>query len=104
MDNSHKYSLNLGAIEIGNNVFIGSRSIILPNTFIGDNVIIGAGSIVRGHIQSGGVYAGSPAKCIGNFFNVTTKRKNININIKPKAKRFDDIWTLFDMNYKGVNI
>lgn len=54
MDSLYEYSLNLGAIEIGNNVFIGSRSIILPDTIIEDNVIIGAGSLVHGIICSGG--------------------------------------------------
>lgn len=48
------FKLNLGAIDIGNNVFIGSRSVILPNTKIEDNVIIGAGSIVTGQILRGG--------------------------------------------------
>lgn len=54
IDNSQEYSLNLGAIEIGSNVFIGSRSTILPNTLIEDNVIIGAGSLVRGKLCAGG--------------------------------------------------
>lgn len=51
-------------IHIGNNVFVGMRSIILPGTTIGDNVIIGAGSIVHGNIPSGTVWAGNPAKKI----------------------------------------
>lgn len=49
-----KFKLMLGAIEIGSNVFIGSRSIILPGTKIEDNVIIGAGSIVTGKVYTGG--------------------------------------------------
>lgn len=48
------YSIQYGAIEIGNNVFIGSRSTILPGTYIGDDVIIGAGSLVTGKIIRGG--------------------------------------------------
>lgn len=52
--NHKNYNLNLGAIEIGNNVFIGSRSVILPGTLIEDNVIIGAGSVVTGKISGGG--------------------------------------------------
>ncbi|MCD8011771.1 MAG: hypothetical protein LUG99_01075 [Lachnospiraceae bacterium] len=55
MENSEgHYRLNLGAIEIGNNVFIGSRSTVLPGTKIEDNVIIGAGSLVTGRISAGG--------------------------------------------------
>lgn len=49
---------------IGNNVFIGMRSIILQGANIGDNVIIGAGSVVSGKVESNSVYAGNPAKKI----------------------------------------
>lgn len=53
-----------GKITIGNNVFVGLNSIILPNVTIGDNVVIGAGSIVTKNLSSNGVYAGNPAKYI----------------------------------------
>ncbi|MCQ2514711.1 MAG: acyltransferase [Ruminococcus sp.] len=36
----------VGPVTIGNNVFIGYGSIILPNTKIGNNVIVGAGTVV----------------------------------------------------------
>ncbi len=51
-------------VKIGNNVFIGARTIILPGTTIGDNTIIGAGSVVKGNIPSGVIVAGNPAKVI----------------------------------------
>lgn len=51
-------------VKIGNNVFIGARSIILPGTTIGDNTIIGAGSVVKGNIPSGVIVAGNPARII----------------------------------------
>ena len=51
-------------IKVGNNCFIGMRSIILPGTTIGDNTIIGAGSVVKGNIPSGVIVAGNPAKVI----------------------------------------
>jgi acetyltransferase-like isoleucine patch superfamily enzyme len=54
----------VGQIKIGNNVFIGSKCIILPNTVVGDNIIIGAGSVVRKELKSGFVYAGNPVKVI----------------------------------------
>ena len=53
-----------GEIKIGNNVFIGSDSIIMPNTTIGDNVIIGSGSVVTKSIPNNSVAAGVPAKII----------------------------------------
>ena len=51
-------------IIIGNNCFIGARSILLPGTKVGDNVIIGAGSIVKGIIPDNVVIAGNPAKIL----------------------------------------
>lgn len=52
----------LGRVTIGNNVFVGTGSIILCNTQIGNNVVVGAGSVVTRDLADNGVYAGSPAK------------------------------------------
>ena len=54
-------------INIGNNVFIGFGSIILPGTNVGDNVIVGAGSLVRGELKSNSVYGGVPVKYLGSI-------------------------------------
>lgn len=51
-------------VRIGNKVFIGARSVILPGVTIGDNVIIGAGSVVTKDVPDNTVYAGNPAKFI----------------------------------------
>jgi acetyltransferase-like isoleucine patch superfamily enzyme len=51
-----------GRITIGNNVFIGYNSIIMPGVTIGDNVVIGAGAVVTKDIPSNCVVAGVPAK------------------------------------------
>ena len=51
-------------INIGDNVFIGMRTIVLPGTTIGDDVVIGAGSVVKGAIPGGTVWAGNPARMI----------------------------------------
>lgn len=86
----------LGAIEIGNNVFIGSRSIILPDTKIEDNVIIGSGSLVRGKVAGGGIYAGVPIKRIGEFDDFISKRKAMPVDKRGKFERFDDTWSVFN--------
>ena len=54
----------MATIQVGNNVFIGAKSIILPGANIGDDCVVGAGSVVRGEIPSGSVVAGVPAKVI----------------------------------------
>lgn len=48
----------VGCIKIGDNVMVGSNSMILPNVEIGSNVVIGAGSIVTKDLPSNGVYGG----------------------------------------------
>ena len=42
----------VGCVNIGNNCFIGSGSIVLCNVNIGDNCIIGAGSVVSKDIPA----------------------------------------------------
>lgn len=49
-----------GKVTIGNRVWIGGGTIILPNVTIGDNTVIGAGSIVTHDIPSGVVAVGNP--------------------------------------------
>ena len=49
-------------IKIGNNVFLGRATILLPGAEIGDNVVIGAGAVVSGRIPSNCVCAGVPAR------------------------------------------
>jgi maltose O-acetyltransferase len=48
-------------VRIGNRVFIGAGSIIMPGVNIGNNVIIGAGSVVTKDIPDNSVYTGNPA-------------------------------------------
>ncbi len=54
-------------ISVGENVFIGKKSIVMPNTKIGNNVIVGAGSVVRGVLEDNSIYIGNPAKKIRNI-------------------------------------
>lgn len=54
-------------INVGNNVFIGMNSILLPGTNIGNHVIIGAGSVVRGNIDDYCIVTGNPAKVVGDI-------------------------------------
>lgn len=51
-------------ITIGNNVWIGGNSTILPGVTIGDNSIIAAGSVVTASVSENVVVAGNPAKVL----------------------------------------
>lgn len=61
---AHLGYARLGRVDIGNRVFIGASTVILPGVSIGDDCIIGAGSVVSKSIPSGTVYAGNPARMI----------------------------------------
>jgi acetyltransferase-like isoleucine patch superfamily enzyme len=51
-------------ITIGNDVYIGLGTTILPGVTIGNRCIIGAGSVVVGRIPDNSVAAGVPARVI----------------------------------------
>lgn len=53
-----------GNIELGDNVFVSTNTIISKPVRIGDNVIIGAGSIVTKDIPADEIWAGNPARLI----------------------------------------
>lgn len=77
-DASTKPFLNytkIGRVNIGNRVFIGAESVILPGVTIGDDVIIGANSTVTHNIPSNSVVAGSPARVICSLDKYLAKEK-----------------------------
>jgi maltose O-acetyltransferase len=75
MSNSHEVSrldipmIAQGAaprrpIRIGNDVWIGTRAIILPGVHIDDGVIVAAGSVVTRSVPPYAVVAGVPARVV----------------------------------------
>lgn len=64
-------------VVIGDNVFVGARSIILPGCVIGSNVIIGAGTMVTHSIESNTVVAGNPCRVIGNYDDFVKKNMSL---------------------------
>lgn len=52
-------------VHIGNDVWIGTRTIILKGVNIGDGAIVGAGAVVTKDVQPYEIVGGSPAKHIG---------------------------------------
>ncbi len=65
----------IGRVTIGNNVFIGAESVVLPGVTIGDNVIIGANSTVTKDVPNNTVVAGTPAKVICSLEEYLSKEK-----------------------------
>ena len=65
----------IGRIKIGNNVFLGANTTVLPGVTIGDHAVIGAGSVVTKDIPAGAVAAGVPARVIGTVEEMACKAK-----------------------------
>ena len=51
-------------IVIGNNVWIGGGTTVVPGVTIGDNAVIGAGSVVTKDIPANALAVGNPARVI----------------------------------------
>lgn len=80
----------IGVVNIGNNVFIGASSTILPGVNIGNNVVIGANSVVSRDIPDNSVAIGNPAKVICTYDEfVSRKKKELENN-----PCFDESYTL----------
>lgn len=82
----------IGRVSIGDNVFIGYGSVVLPGVTIGNNCIVGAGSIVTKNVPDGSVVAGNPAKVICSTEDYLKRHKEAMLN-KPV---FHKAWELSD--------
>ena len=81
----------IGKVTIGNDVFIGAGTIVLPNTHIGNNVIIGAGSVVSRSIPDNSV---AVAKVVGTIDDYVNKRKAQMANTAV----FDESYTIHQIS------
>lgn len=63
---SPSFQLITNKITVEKNVFIGVRSLVLPGVTIGQGAVIGAMSVVSKDIPKNKIFAGNPAKAIGD--------------------------------------
>lgn len=55
----------MAPVVIGDRVFIGARSVVLPGVTIGNDVTVAAGAVVTKDVPAGTLVAGIPARTIG---------------------------------------
>ncbi len=92
-DASTKAFLNytkIGRVTIGDNVFIGAETVVLPGVNIGNNVVVGANSTVTHDVPNNMVVAGSPAKVICTLDEYLQKEKDR----MADAPVYDEAYTL----------
>ena len=80
----------IGRVTVGDNVFIGAESVVLPGVTIGSNVIIGAGSTVTHDIPDNTVAVGSPARVLCSLDEYLEKERRR----METAPRYGEEYTL----------
>jgi acetyltransferase-like isoleucine patch superfamily enzyme len=112
-------------VNIGNDVIIGWKTVIMSGVNIADNVIVGSNSTVVKSLTESGIYVGAPAKLIKHIEEPTHEEKikifqkiildfvelltyyetNTEINIEivdyPKIKINDLILDIENLTYSG---
>ncbi|MGB3947098.1 MAG: DapH/DapD/GlmU-related protein [Bacteroidia bacterium] len=77
---SRKYDIySNGPIIIGNDVWIGTQSVILSGVKIGDGAIVAANSVVTKEVPPYAIVGGSPANIIGYRFDEETRTLLLNL-------------------------
>lgn len=81
----------IGGVNIGNYVFVGAGSILLPGVSIGNRVVIGAGSVVTKNIPDNSLAVGNPAKVICTYDEYMSKQRNLMENAPKFSCRPDKL-------------
>lgn len=58
------HAISKGPVTIGNDVWLGHSSIILPGVTVGDGAIVGAGAVVSKDVPPYGIAVGNPASVV----------------------------------------
>ena len=79
----------VGPITIGDDCFIGMRSILMYGVTLGDHCVVGAGSVVTKSFPPRTVLAGNPAKAICTIDEYAKKYQEYALNFKeiPMSER-----------------
>jgi virginiamycin A acetyltransferase len=64
-----------GDTVVGNDVWIGRHTAIMPGVSIGDGAIIAAHSVVTSDVPAYAIYGGNPAKLIRQRFDARTRER-----------------------------
>lgn len=66
-------------VRVEDDVFVGSRAVILPGVVLGKGCVVGAGSIVTKSVEAYDIVAGNPARVIA--------KRPENLNYRCEGKR-----------------
>lgn len=64
-----KQDMEIGSVQIGNNVWLGRGVMILKDSIIGDNSVVAAGSVITKKFEDNKILGGIPAKVIKEIYD-----------------------------------
>ncbi len=73
------------SVTIGDNVWIGGNTVVMPGVRIGDNAVIGAGSVVTKDIPSWHVAAGNPCRILRKITEADRETYFHHRSVDPEA-------------------
>ena len=96
--NGVRLPVNEDCIEVMDDVFIGSGSVILPGVRIGPRAIIAAGTVVTKDVPPDSIVGGVPAKRLGEFSVLEAQRLADagRFDGMTRAQIDDALWERFD--------
>lgn len=75
-----------GRVTIGDWVYIGTNSLIMPGVTIGDGALIAAGSVVTKSVPPKVVVDGNPARIISTIEKYIKQNERFNLNSKKMSE------------------
>lgn len=91
-----------GKIEVKDDVWIGTRAMILSGVTIGQGAIIGAGAVVTKDVEPYGIYGGVPAKLIKYRFSKEIREELLKIDFSKL--NFFKLKNNKELLYKKLNL
>jgi len=52
-------------VDIGSNVWVGERALVMRGVTVGDDAVVAAGAVVTKDVPAGAIVAGNPARVVG---------------------------------------
>lgn len=100
------YPAKFAPVTINDNVIVGYRSLIMPNVSIAKGSVIGAQSVVSKPISEKGIYAGSPARKVGEIKPLTEEqKKNLLIQVLDEympIAQYHEVRTSIRLEYPWI--
>jgi maltose O-acetyltransferase len=65
-------ALDVAAITIGDNAWIGGMAVVCPGVTVGQDAVVGAGAVVTKDVPRGGIVVGNPARLVRSVYRRVT--------------------------------